>query len=391
MSEGLIPLNLWGYVGVTLALTHITIVSVTIFLHRHQAHRALDLHPAAAHFFRFWLWLTTGMQTKQWVAVHRKHHAKVESEDDPHSPQIVGLTRVLFGGAWLYHREASSRETLRRYGHGTPNDWLERWLYKPHPSAGLVVLLLVELLLFGWVGLLIWGVQMVWIPFWAAGVINGVGHYFGYRNYECADASTNIVPWAVVIGGEELHNNHHAYPSSAKLSARWWELDMGWVYIRILESLRLAFVKKVAPMPVVLASKRVMDGETVRAVVLSRLQVMADYARAVVLPVLEEEKAKANSSCRRVFRQARTLLIREESRMDEMTRGKLQNILNLSQRLATVYQYRHRLQEIWERTAATQDELLTALQDWCRRAEGTGIRALEEFSRTLRQYSLPAA
>ncbi|MEW8396853.1 MAG: fatty acid desaturase, partial [Candidatus Thiodiazotropha sp.] len=227
MFNGLFDLSLSGFILLTLVLTHITIVSVTVYLHRHQAHRALDLHPLLSHFFRFWLWLTTGMVTREWVAIHRKHHAKCETESDPHSPQTRGLGKVLWQGAELYQEEAGNPETLERYGKGTPDDWLERKLYQRHNYSGILLLLLLEIILLGPAGITLWAIQMIWIPFWAAGVINGIGHYWGYRNFEIPNASTNIVPWGIFIGGEELHNNHHAFASSAKLSNRWWEFDLG--------------------------------------------------------------------------------------------------------------------------------------------------------------------
>ena len=242
MQLSLFELSWWGYALVTLSLTHMTIASVTIFLHRHQAHRALELHPIASHCFRFWLWLTTGIITKEWVAIHRKHHAKCETIEDPHSPQFYGIGTVLFKGAKLYRIEARNTATLKKYGHGTPDDWLERNLYSKHDTLGIGIMLAIDIFLFGPIGLIMWGVQMVWIPFFAAGVINGVGHYWGYRNFASNDTSTNIVPWGILIGGEELHNNHHAYVTSAKLSNKWWEFDIGWVYIRALEILGLATV-----------------------------------------------------------------------------------------------------------------------------------------------------
>jgi len=248
MLSGLIDLPWWGYVLVALALTHVTIASVTIFLHRHQAHRALELHAIPSHFFRFWLWLTTGMITREWAAIHRKHHAKCETDEDPHSPQVLGIRKVLLEGAELYRSESRNVETIKRYGHGTPDDWVERNVYR-HNTVGLGIMLVINVILFGPIGLTIWAVQMLWIPIWAAGVINGIGHYFGYRNFDCADASTNIVPWGILIGGEELHNNHHSFATSAKLSAKWYEFDIGWMYIRILEMLGLAKVRKVIPMP----------------------------------------------------------------------------------------------------------------------------------------------
>src|SRR5512144_591293 len=339
LSEGLLDLPWWGVVIATLLFTHITIVAVTVFLHRAQAHRALDLHPAISHFFRLWLWLTTGMSTKSWVSVHRKHHAKCETPEDPHSPQILGIRKVLWQGVEVYRLEADKPETLERYGHSTPDDWLERNLYA-HPNGhnlGIVLMLLLDLLLFGVVGLSVWAVQMVWIPFWAAGVINGIGHYWGYRNYEPKDASTNIVPWGLIIGGEELHNNHPAFPSSAKFSTRRWEFDLGWLYIRLLQALGLAYIKKVAPKPQRLPGKQVVDLDTLRAVVLNRFYIMADFGRDVVLPVLREELRKADASSRRFLKRSKAALIREEAHLSEEQRDRLQGVLGISQTLRTVY------------------------------------------------------
>src|SRR5450830_660655 len=281
MFSGLLDLPWWGYVLTTLALTHITIASVTIFLHRHQAHRALDLHPVASHFFRFWLWLTTGTVTKEWASIHRKHHAKCETSDDPHSPQILGIKKVLLEGAELYRKEARNLETLEKYGRGTPDDWLERNLYSRHSMLGIMLMLAIDVLLFGPIGITIWAVQMIWIPVTAAGIINGIGHYWGYRNYDCADAATNIIPFGILIGGEELHNNHHTYATSAKLSSKWYEIDIGWAYIRILETLRLAKVKKLAPEPKFSHGKSEADFETLQSVIANRYDVMAKYAKSI--------------------------------------------------------------------------------------------------------------
>ena len=392
MFEGMVQLSTWGYIAVVLLLTHITIASVTIYLHRHQAHRALDLHPAVAHFFRFWLWLATGAITKEWVAVHRKHHAYVESEDDPHSPQIVGIAKVLFQGWWvLYRQEARNLETLKKFGHGTPTDWLERNLYASHSNLGITLMLLIDLVLFGTAGFIIWGVQMLWIPIFAAGVINGVGHYWGYRNYECPDTSTNIIPWGFLIGGEELHNNHHAFASSAKLSIKWWEFDLGWLYIRILSLFGLARVKKLLPKPALDPAKVSIDLETVRALITNRMHVMAHYAKEVLVRVYKEEIRWANEHVREVLKPMKSLLTREESQMDEQARRQLEQGLEYSQRLAIVYQFKLRLQQLWKERMATQEGLLQALQDWCRQAEATGIKALQEFAQTLRSYTLQPA
>jgi stearoyl-CoA desaturase (Delta-9 desaturase) len=392
MFDGFLNLSIWGYLAAALILTHVTIASVTIFLHRHQAHRALALHPALSHFFRFWLWLTTGMVTKEWVAVHRKHHAKCETEEDPHSPQIVGINRVLWGGVLLYKKEAANPETLEKYGLGTPDDWLEERVYTVAHTWGIMLMLAIDIALFGLLaGPIIWGVQMVWIPFWAAGVINGLGHYWGYRSFEVPDASTNIVPWGVLIGGEEMHNNHHAFASSAKFSSKWWEFDVGWLYIRVFELLGLARVKKVAPIPVINPAKQAVDRDTLLAIISNRFQVLAHYGRYVIIPVLKEEIQRGDDQCRRMYKRARAWLVRDESLVNEASRRMLEAILEANSRLKTVYQFKQRLQTIWGRSAATPEALLQSLQDWCKQAEATGIKALQEFARTLRGYTLQTA
>ncbi len=388
MINGLLDLPPWGVVVAILALTHVTIVAVTIYLHRAQAHRSVILHPAVSHFFRLWLWLTTGMVTREWVAVHRKHHAKVETEEDPHSPQVLGIKALLREGAEIYAKALADRETIERYGQGTPDDWLERHVYSRHRYTGMGILLFIYLGLFGVIGLTVWAVQLLWIPFWAAGIINGLGHYWGYRNYETRDAARNIFPWGILIGGEELHNNHHAFSSSAKLSSKWWEIDIGWVYLRVLSALGLARIKKVAPVPHRIADKQTVDLDTLRAVVINRLYVMADFGRSVALPVLREELTRVDARTRRFLRRGRRLLIREGSLMSEDDRAQLENMLQASQRLRTVYEYKAQLDDLWTRTTASNDKLLAALQEWCQGAERSGIRALQEFSRSLQSYSL---
>jgi stearoyl-CoA desaturase (delta-9 desaturase) len=373
---------------VALLLTHVTIIAVTVFLHRAQAHRALELHPVVSHFFRFWLWLSTGMVTREWVAVHRKHHARCETPDDPHSPQQLGLRKVLWQGAELYAATARDPQVCVRFGHGTPDDWLERHVYTARRNWGVGLMLAIDLLLFGVWGLTIWALQMVWIPFWAAGVVNGIGHYWGYRNYASPDAATNIVPWGILIGGEELHNNHHAFPSSAKLSSKWWEFDLGWLYIRLFRFLGLALVKKQAPRLTIIPGKTAVDMDTLKAVVVSRMLVLANYARDVLTPVSRKELCHSTDSCRHLYRQARRLLLSEEWRLDEKARERLHKVLEQSQNLRIVYQFRQHLQDVWERTTSNQEQLLQSLQDWCHEAEATGIHALQEFSQRLRGYSL---
>ena len=388
MLYGLLDLSLWQHIAVTLLLTHLTIASVTIYLHRHQAHRALDLHPLVGHFFRFWLWLTTGMVTRQWSAIHRKHHARVETPDDPHSPQIFGIRKVLFQGAELYRHEARNEETIKRYGHGAPDDWLEQHLYTPHASIGILLMFALDLVLFGIPGITIWAVQMMWIPFFAAGVINGVGHWGGYRNYETPDGSTNIVPWGVLIGGEELHNNHHAFASSAKFSSKWWEFDLGWLYIRVLQGLGLVRVKKTAPKPVMILDKGLLDVEALSVILSSRLQVMAQYGRNVLSRVHKEELQKADASSKQRLRRAKSLLMREESLLSAEAKEHLESVLSRSNTLRIVYQYKRQLQALWQERTASHERLLHSLQEWCKEAEATGIRALQDFARSLPRYSL---
>ena len=387
---GILDLSLWGHVIAAILMTHVTIASVTIFLHRHQAHRALDLNPVVSHLFRLWLWLSTGMITKNWTAIHRKHHAKCETKDDPHSPQVLGLKKVLTEGAELYREEGKNKETLEKYGHGTPDDWLERNIYGKCSRCGVAVMFVIDIALFGIGGITLWAVQMLWIPFFAAGVVNGIGHYFGYRNYETQDAATNILPWGILIGGEELHNNHHAFPSSAKLSSKWWEFDIGWFYIRVLEILKLAKVKKVAPAPVLVSGKQKVDMETVKAVVAYRFHVLSHYCRDVIVPVLQDEARNRDSIDRSLLRRARTLLVRDESLIDAVNKNRLQDMLRDNQTLHTVYEFKLRLQEIWKRSPGSPDTLvlLHALQEWCKQAEATGIRYLRDFAASLRSYTL---
>ncbi len=384
-------LPIWAYILITLVYTHITIAAVTIYLHRHQAHRALDLHPMVGGFFRVWLWLTTGMGTREWVAVHRKHHANVETEEDPHSPQVRGIRKVLFQGTELYRQASRDLDALARYGHQTPDDWLERRVFHRFPNTGVGLMLVANLALFGAIGLTIWAVQMMWIPFFAAGVINGIGHWWGYRNYESPDASTNIVPFGVLIGGEELHNNHHAFASSARFSSKWYELDLGWWYIRTLQFLRLAKVKKLPPMLVVDQGKQGVDRDTVHAVIASRLQVMSQYAREVVGEVVDDEKRRANVAARRLLRRAKRLMTRHETLRDSAAQRRLEELLARHYALRVVYEFHQRLQELWLHRTASQDGLVHSLQEWCRQAEATGIHSLQAFARKLRGFTLQTA
>ncbi len=391
MATGLLDIPVWGCVIYTLVVTHITIVTVTVFLHRYQAHRALDLHPAIEHFFRFWLWLTTGMVTRQWVAVHRKHHACVETKDDPHSPQVYGIKKLLLEGTELYRVGTKDQETLEKYGHGTPDDWMERNVYTKHGKVGVGSMLVINILVFGPLGLTVWAVQMLWIPIFAAGIVNGLGHYWGYRNFECPDASTNISPWGILIGGEELHNNHHAFASSAKLSSKWWEFDIGWMYIKIFALLGLARVKKLAPQPVLAIGKDGLDVDTVRAIIANHLHIMARYAREVVGQVHKEELRKATGDVRDVLKATKGWLTREESRLNDAAKDHLARAFLHSHPLETVYEFKVQLQRLWQERTGSYESLLAALQVWCRQAEETGITALQEFAQSLRGYTLQPA
>ncbi len=379
----------WQVVLFTLGMTHVTIASVTIFLHRAQAHRALELHAIAAHFFRFWLWLTTGMVTKQWAAIHRKHHAKCETAEDPHSPVTRGIRTVLLRGSELYRAESKNLETLEKYGHGTPDDWIERHLYTPYSWQGVGVMLVIDLALFGAVGLTVWAVQMLWIPITAAGIINGIGHYRGYRNFECADASTNIVPWGVIIGGEELHNNHHTYPTSAKLSVKPFEFDIGWLYIRTLEVLGLAKVRRTAPQLRLGSVKSVADSKTLEAIITNRYEVMAKYAhelREACGAEIERLKAQGARGSARIgaLKLARRWLHRDAEKIPTEVKPQLARAVNDSPRLAKLLSMREELRQLWTRTNVSAEQLVVELQAWCRKAEASGIVALEEFSRKLR-------
>ena len=389
MSTGLVGLSAWEAVVYTLVVTHITIAAVTIYLHRHQAHRALELHAIPSHFFRFWLWLTTGQVTKEWAAIHRKHHAKCDTEEDPHSPQTRGIKKVLLEGAELYRAESKNKETLEKYGHGTPDDWIERHVYTPYSAAGVSALLVINFVLFGVIGVSIWAVQMMWIPITAAGIINGLGHWWGYRNYDCNDAATNIFPWGILIGGEELHNNHHTYATSAKLSSKWYEIDLGWAYIRTLEMLGLAKVKKVAPKPKLAKDKAVADLETLQSVITNRYDVMAKYAKSVKAAFreeLEHLKHKAELEAR-FLKSSRKLLQREPGKLELSQKAQLIELFKHSKALETMHQMRVELGAIWERSHSTRDQLLQQLQDWCARAEASGIKSLQEFSLRLRSYA----
>ena len=387
MANGLWDLSWWQLLLYTLITTHFTIAGVTIYLHRSQAHRALDLGPVPSHFFRFWLWLGTGMLTKEWVAIHRKHHAKCETADDPHSPQTRGLGKVMREGAELYRAEARNEETLRKYGHGTPDDWMERNIYR-HSVMGPSLMLILNVALFGVIGLSIWAVQMVWIPFWAAGVVNGVGHFWGYRNYEATDASTNLVPWGLIIGGEELHNNHHTFPTSAKFSVKPYEFDIGWVYISLMQKLGWAKVKKTPPRLRMGVVKPVADELTLEAIIANRYEVMARYARGVRTAVQHEldllKQKQAQKSDVSLLKGVQRWLHRDADKVPERAQSQLAQARAAHPVIDQMLVMREELRQLWLNTSLSREQLTGQLQAWCQRAEASGIAALKDFSVKLR-------
>jgi stearoyl-CoA desaturase (delta-9 desaturase) len=385
---GLMPLPFWGYAVVACAMVQFTFMGITLYLHRDATHRSLDLHPALRHIFRFWLWMSSGMATREWVAVHRKHHARCETTDDPHSPVVYGLRRVLLEGAELYQIAAASPGLVEKYGRGTPDDWLERNLYMRFSSWGIVLMVLTDLVLFGVPGIIIISAQMLAVPFMAAGIINGLGHHSGYRNFECPDAARNIVPWGLVVAGEELHNNHHAFPSSAKFSIQPWEFDLGWFYIRVLQPFGLAKVIRTAPVPARKISTDHIDLETVRAVIVNRMHVLRGYAKDVTVPVCREQLDKAHG---KRFRLASRLMVRESLLLDAQAKSHLQHLLASNATLDTIYAFRERLSAMWSGASTSNEHLTRHLKDWIAQAEASGITALQDFALVLRSYSLQPA
>jgi stearoyl-CoA desaturase (delta-9 desaturase) len=391
LTGGVVGLGWWGMGLVLLVFTQLTIFAVTLYLHRSQAHRGVDFHPVIAHFFRFWTWLTTSMITKEWVAIHRKHHAKVETDEDPHSPVTKGIGTVFWRGVELYREARGMRADIEQYGRGAPEDWIERHLYTPHANLGPVALLAVNLLLFGLPGVALWAIQMAWIPFWAAGVVNGLGHWWGYRNFESADTSTNLTPWAFWIGGEELHNNHHAFPSSARFSMRRWEFDIGWAAIRGLQAVGLAKVLRVAPSMDVRPNIAVPDAETLKALLSHRFQAMTDYQRNVFVPALREEAAFAGAKLRKLLpRRMRRGLVNDGRWLKPDCRAELSSWVEQRPRIRVLVEHRARLAALLEARGNDAAERLKLLQAWCHEAEASGIAALQNYAARLKGYALTA-
>jgi len=388
LTEGLAGSSIAALLVTFAIMAQLTILSVTLYLHRCQAHRGVDLHPIVSHPMRFWLWLTTAMVTKEWVAIHRKHHAHCETAEDPHSPQVYGIGKVVLQGVQLYQKASDDASIMEKYGAGTPADWLERNVYGRHPSLGPTLLLFIEIAAFGVIGVSFWALQMLVIPVLAAGIVNGLGHWWGYRNFETDDRATNLTPWALLIGGEELHNNHHAFPSSARFALRRFEFDIGWATLRVFERLGLAKVRRVAPQLDIRPNIPMPDADTLRAVMVHRFQVMSDYFRGVIVPTLRDEASQAGDSLRRLPRRMRRALADGGRWLDNDHRERLGQWIEARPRLATVYQYRERLREVYGRTGQGSDAMLEGLRQWCAEAEASGIRALEEFSARLKGYAL---
>ena len=380
LAHGLLPLPLWGYLLVTFLTIEVMFLGITLYLHRDQSHGGLILHPALRHLFRFWLWFSSGAVTREWVAVHRCHHAHADQPGDPHSPVLFGLRRVLLEGAELYRTAARDPQLLQKYGRGTPDDWLERHLYSRHAYLGITLFSVVHVVLFGAIGLVMFAVHMAAQPFFAAGVINGMGHAVGYRSFEMPSTATNLVPWALLLGGEELHNNHHAFPRSARFAVQRWEIDIGWLWIRLFRALGLARVRWVAPRPR-LTRRRELDADTVSALFINRMHVLRAYGRRVVLPVCRELARCQPQGA--LPPSAPKLLIRHPTLLAEEARRKLRELLENYEVLRSVVEFRDGLQQLWNENPARS---LAQLRDWCKRAEDSGITALRDFALALPAY-----
>ena len=378
LIHGLIPLNFIEYAIYTLVVTHITIVAITLYLHRGVCHSAIDIHPILSHFFRFWLWLTTSMRTADWVAIHRKHHAKVETSDDPHSPAVYGISKVILQGADLYHKEKNNKETIEKYSQNCPQDWMEEHVYTGRNNLGILLLFILNIILFGTVGIIIWSIQMMWTPIFAAGGINGAGHYWGYRNYNTNDDSTNMSPIGIIIGGEELHNNHHAYPTAAKFSLRPWEFDIGWMYIKIFGAIGLCKVKRIAPMPIIQKNENTDSKLIAQSLLQSKLAVITDYTQKVLKPAYQKEKFKLSFK----------LLADHPQRLNEHQEDKINALLENNSTLHTIYILKNRLHEILHSRQTKHEQFIETLNIWSNEAKGHGIAALDDFLVRLRSYKV---
>jgi len=378
LIHGLIPLNFIEYAIYTLVVTHITIVAITLYLHRGVCHSAIDIHPILSHFFRFWLWLTTSMRTADWVAIHRKHHAKVETSDDPHSPAVYGISKVILQGADLYHKEKNNKETIEKYSQNCPQDWMEEHVYTGRNNLGILLLFILNIILFGTVGIIIWSIQMMWTPIFAAGGINGAGHYWGYRNYNTNDDSTNMSPIGIIIGGEELHNNHHAYPTAAKFSLRPWEFDIGWMYIKIFGAIGLCKVKRIAPMPIIQKNENTDSKLIAQSLLQSKLAVITDYTQKVLKPAYQKEQFKLSFK----------LLADHPQRLNEHQEDKINALLENSSTLHTIYILKNRLHEILHSRQTKHEQFIETLNIWSNEAKGHGIAALDDFLVRLRSYKV---
>jgi len=380
-------LGLWGYVAVTLLVMHVTLLGITLYYHRDQAHRAIDLHPALRHFFRFWLWMTTGANTKEWVAVHRKHHAFCEKDGDPHSPKVFGLRTVLLRGAELYRAEAADPATIEKYAKGTPDDWMQRNVYERYSNSGIALLAVTDIVLFGVPGIILLSVQLITMPLLAAGVINGLGHAKGYRNFETDDASTNLWPIAFFVAGEELHNNHHAFPSSAKFSLRRGEIDLGWLHIKLLAALGLVEVRRVAPVPELASVPGTLDLAALRAIIINRMHVLRHYSQSVTLPVLRAELERVGENAGAVCRRARRFLSRSPSMLDASSRQRLDELTSKHPSFKTVLEFRAELKALWSGAHRSNEHLLADVKTWCTKAEASGIQKLQDFAVYLRSFA----
>ena len=386
--NGLIPLSLIEYAIYTLVVTHITIVAITLYLHRGVCHSAIEIHPILSHFFRFWLWLTTSMRTADWVAIHRRHHAKVETEDDPHSPTFYGINKVILQGADLYHKEKNNKETIEKYSQNCPKDWIEEKVYTGRNNIGILLLFILNIVLFGVVGIIIWAIQMAWTPIFAAGGINGAGHYWGYRNYDTSDDSTNMGPVGILIGGEELHNNHHAFPTAAKFSLKPWEFDIGWMYIKIFSLLGQVRVKRLAPKTIINAPRESLDSEIGYALLKSKLTVITNYTKVVLSPLMKHESKKATGDLKRLLDQSKASLVREPHRITNQQTSSLDLIFNKCNSLKVAYDLKNKLFDILHSRNLQHDKFLDTINDWCEEAKSVGIESLSDFSSSLKGYKI---